>query len=219
VSTRWATPWHGASTSQTAAREVSGAETRSEPCLLRCQGCRGIAPTACRASHRAATGPTKVNGVNFTDFCEPSVTLSGCKCHPNWSINGTSHYGSCANTGDPRGSWCVVDRASCGGVRAHEFSAANTTQASVNGSTAALTGLDFDYWCVREPWMCMCCVCVCFPSSVGRLTMCTLPALPAAPAPSRAAKSRRAAAATAATPGSTAARATTAPAARGSAAA
>lgn len=91
--------------------------------------------------------PTSVGTAPFTDYCEPTTTLSGCRCHPNWSFKGSSYYGTCASsTNDPRGSWCVVDRATCGTARAHEFGAANTTTASINGSSAVLTGLDFDYW-------------------------------------------------------------------------
>lgn len=84
--------------------------------------------------------------MQLTDSCQPAITLSGCKCHPNWSYQGTNYYGSCASTGDARGSWCVVDRASCGSYRAHEWGSAYTTSATINGSSSTLTGLDFDYW-------------------------------------------------------------------------
>jgi len=94
----------------------------------------------------ATAAPTSVDGRELTDFCAPVTTLSGCKCHPNWRFNGVDYYGSCANTRDPQGSWCVVNRTTCGTHRAHPFGPANTTAATVNGVQGQLTGLDFDYW-------------------------------------------------------------------------
>lgn len=88
-----------------------------------------------------------MDGKELTGFCAPVTTLSGCKCHANWQLNGTSYYGSCANTGDPLGSWCVVDKATCpSSYRAHGYGA-KTVAASVAGVTTNLTGQDFDYWC------------------------------------------------------------------------
>jgi hypothetical protein len=86
----------------------------------------------------------------------PTITLSDCKCHPKWSFGGKNYFGSCASTGDPRGSWCVVERASCGNARAHEYGASDATTASINGSAAALTGLDFDYCQVTTRSGCHC---------------------------------------------------------------
>jgi len=80
------------------------------------------------------------------DFCTPTITLSGCKCHPSWSYNGTTYYGTCASDNDPRGSWCVVDKATCPtSYRAHERGIKDVINATVNGAAANLTGLDFDY--------------------------------------------------------------------------
>lgn len=82
------------------------------------------------------------------DYCAPSITLSGCKCHPNWSLQGDTYYGSCANDGDTQGSWCVVDTTSCpGNYRAHQYGANSTTQVTINGQSInkTLTGLNFDY--------------------------------------------------------------------------
>jgi hypothetical protein len=88
-----------------------------------------------------------VDGQNLTDFCAPVTTLSGCKCHPNWRINGTAYYGTCANTGDPLGSWCVVDKSSCPtAYRAHQYGANNTVAATIGTNQTQLTGLSFDYW-------------------------------------------------------------------------
>lgn len=93
------------------------------------------------------TAPTAVDGQTLTDFCSAVTTLSGCKCHTNWRVNGATYNGTCANTGDPLGTWCVVDRATCGSAyRAHGFGANNTVSATIGGSATQLTGLDFDYW-------------------------------------------------------------------------
>lgn len=81
-----------------------------------------------------------------TDFCAPVTTLSGCKCHANWRLDGKSYYGTCAETKDPRGKWCVVDKSTCGSYRAHPYGSAKTITATIGPNTTTLTGLDFDYW-------------------------------------------------------------------------
>lgn len=91
--------------------------------------------------------PTPVDGQTNTDFCEPVTTLSGCKCHANWKLGSTSYYGGCANTGDPMGSWCVVDKSTCPeNYRAHAYGSSKPMTATVGGVATNLTGLDFDYW-------------------------------------------------------------------------
>lgn len=92
--------------------------------------------------------PTAVDGKSLTDFCAPVTTLSGCKCHANWRLDTTSFYGTCASTGDPLGSWCVVDKTTCPSTfRAHGYgNSTSTVTATVGGVATALTGQDFDYW-------------------------------------------------------------------------
>lgn len=115
------------------------------------------------------TAPTPMDGKELTDFCAPVMTLSGCECHANWRLDGTSYYGSCANTGDPLGSWCVVDKTTCpSSYRAHGYGA-KTVTASVVGVAANLTGQDFDYWCGLDSVVssvgtaqCLRCVTSCF---------------------------------------------------------
>lgn len=93
------------------------------------------------------TAPTPVDGQPNTDFCEAVATLSGCKCHANWKLGSTSYYGSCANTGDSLGSWCVVDKSTCpSSYRAHSYGSSKPMTATVGGVATNLTGLDFDYW-------------------------------------------------------------------------
>ncbi|KAF8072527.1 hypothetical protein HT031_000187 [Scenedesmus sp. PABB004] len=100
-----------------------------------------------RNSHAAAARRLRAAAASAEwDYCAPTVTLSGCRCHPSWALGGETHYGSCASDGDPRGSWCVVDRASCPGPhRAHRFGAEHAINATVGGGAATLTGLDFDF--------------------------------------------------------------------------
>lgn len=98
----------------------------------------------CLALSTAA--PTPVDGRELTDSCAPVTTLSGCKCHANWRLDGKSYFGTCADTKDPLGKWCVVDKSTCGSTRAHPYGPANTITATVAGVATNLTGQDFDYW-------------------------------------------------------------------------
>jgi hypothetical protein len=83
---------------------------------------------------------------NTWDYCVATTTLSGCKCHSSWSYNGANYYGTCANDGDARGPWCVVDKDTCPTLfRAHDRGAKSIVAATINGKAANLTGLDFDY--------------------------------------------------------------------------
>lgn len=86
------------------------------------------------------------NATHSWDYCAAATTLSGCKCHPHWTLNNKHYYGTSLDDGDVRGPWCVVDRATCPGFRrAHQYGASNTITATVNGQAGNLTGLDFDY--------------------------------------------------------------------------
>lgn len=44
------------------------------------------------------------------------------------------------------GSWCVVDKSTCGSFRAHGYGMNATNNATVDGVPVQLTGQGFDYW-------------------------------------------------------------------------
>lgn len=95
----------------------------------------------CNCYHNAAAAASAT-----WDYCTATTTLSGCRCHPQWSLRGLKLYGSCTNDGDSRGSWCVVDRSTCPvQVRAHGYGADRLVNATINGASALLSGLDFDF--------------------------------------------------------------------------
>lgn len=90
------------------------------------------------------------------DFCDPIQTLSDCKCHPFYTVDGETHYGTCYtdNPADPLGSWCIVANATqCRSrYRAHGFD--QTDQ--FNSSVGIITGLDWDYCQTRTQRGCFC---------------------------------------------------------------
>lgn len=123
---------------------------------LMCRSCINLRADICIRCHLTQYAPAAASSATL-DYCPATKTLSGCKCHPNWSLDNKTYYGTCANDGDKRGSWCVVDRATCPGAhRAHQYGANNTITTMVDGRDANLTGLDFDYCQVTTVNGCHC---------------------------------------------------------------
>ena len=111
-----------------------------------------------RCPWASTAGRKPADNVTFLDYCDPVVTLSGCKCYQDWSADGETHYGTChkdKNPVDPRGSWCFLDKSSCpGNYRAHQHGASTKFQGQ--GSSRVFTGLDWDFCQTRTQHGCLC---------------------------------------------------------------